>query len=301
MPVIPEIRFRGKFYLLALQHNDSNMSQLPSLGADFFTPEEPPAFEWVNRGGNSPLVLLCDHASNRVPSRLQNLGLNAAQLSSHIGWDPGAAEVARALSIELDAPLILSNYSRVVIDCNRPLSSPESIPEISAQVNIPGNQALTPSERQARIDCLFHPYHQAITGLLDERQQGLGLTPVNGQQAPSSLLLSIHSFTPLLAPAAPRPWHMGVAFRRDPRLADALYAILRQDASLCVGYNQPYDIDDHYDYSVPVHGEERGLPCAMIELRQDGLQDRHQTQAWAHRLAKAYQAVAPYFEIPPKA
>lgn len=258
------------------------MAQL-SNGANLLSPEEPPAFEWVNRSGHSPVVLLCDHAANRVPNALHNLGLSAAQLSTHIAWDPGAAKVARALSAHLDAPLILSNYSRLVIDCNRPLASPESIPAISAEIKIPGNQGVTPAHRQSRIDALFHPYHQAIAALLDERQ------------ALPTVLLSIHSFTPVLPSAAPRPWHLGVSFLTDARLADGLYAALKQDPSLCVGYNQPYDIDDLFDYAIPVHGEGRALPCAMIELRQDGVKDGAQAELWALRLARAYQSVAAHF------
>lgn len=272
------------------------MVNSPTNCAELLTPEEPPALEWVNRQGSSPVVLLCDHAANRVPRSLHNLGLTSAQLSSHIAWDPGAAEVARSLSAQLDAPLILSNYSRLVIDCNRPLISPESIPEVSAEIPIPGNQRLTPAAQQTRIDTLFHPYHQAIAELLDERQQ------LNEPQQlgalPATLLLSIHSFTPVLASSPPRPWHVGVSFRTDARLADALCAILQDDVSLCVGYNQPYDIDDIYDYAIPVHGEGRGLPCAMIELRQDGVQNRQQAHAWADRLARACRLVAPLFSEP---
>jgi predicted N-formylglutamate amidohydrolase len=106
--------------------SDSSASTLALLGSD-----EPPPVELVNDGGRSSAVLVCDHASNRVPQQLGTLGLDAAQLADHIGWDPGAAEVARRLSTLLDAPLVLSGYSRLVIDCNRPLRSTGSIAEES--------------------------------------------------------------------------------------------------------------------------------------------------------------------------
>jgi len=118
-------------------------------------PDEPSAVEVVNAEGGSHIVLVCDHASNRVPTRLGTLGLDTARLADHIGWDPGAADVARRLSDSLDAPLILSGYSRLVIDCNRPLRSAESIPEQSAGVMVPGNRALSATDREIRVKELF--------------------------------------------------------------------------------------------------------------------------------------------------
>jgi predicted N-formylglutamate amidohydrolase len=142
-----------------------------------------PAFEIINANGCSSAVLVCDHASNRVPARLGYLGLEPHQLAEHIGWDPGAAMVARRLSTYLDAPLLLSGYSRLVIDCNRPLNNEESIPEKSAGVSVPGNHGLTAEQKSARINELFQAYHQAIDRLLDKRKHQ------------PSVLLSIHSFT----------------------------------------------------------------------------------------------------------
>jgi len=149
--------------------------------------DEPGAFEIVNADGASSAVLVCDHASNRLPRRLGTLGLSAAQLADHIAWDPGAAAVARRLSVLLDAPLVLSGYSRLVIDCNRPLGNPESMPAETGGVAVPGNRMLTAAERASRIHALFTPYHRAIAGVLDRRA------------GRPSLLLSIHSFTPVLA------------------------------------------------------------------------------------------------------
>ncbi len=138
--------------------------QTPLLG-----PDEPPAFEWINPQGRADALLVCDHASNRIPLALNDLGLGADQLARHIAWDPGAAEVARGLAARLDAPLLLGGYSRLAIDLNRPLASPESIAERSDGVSIPGNRALSPAARSQRIAALFDPYHQAIERLLDER------------------------------------------------------------------------------------------------------------------------------------
>lgn len=239
-------------------------------------PDEPPAVEIVNAAGGSRVVLLCDHASPRVPHRLGTLGLDPARLSDHIGWDPGAAEVARRLSGHLDAPLVLSGYSRLVIDCNRPLSSPESITECSAGVPIPGNRGLSPEERDSRIETLFGPYHDAVGRLLD------------GRSNRETVLLSIHSFTPILN-GQPRPWQIGVSHWGDPRLAKLLLRALSRTGDLAIGDNEPYPIEEHTDYTIPRHGGVRGLPSAMIEIRQDGIRTTAAATVWAARIAEAYR------------
>lgn len=238
---------------------------------------EPPAVEIFNGGGASPLVLICDHASNCVPECLNNLGLNTDQLQAHISWDPSAAVVARALSKKLDAPLVLSGYSRLVVDCNRPLASHELIAEQSAGVSVPGNQHLSQAARALRIDTLFHPYHRAIEELLETRTQR------------TQFLLSIHSFTPELS-GTQRPWHVGVSFKRDKRFADLMYEALRQNDGIHVGYNQPYPIEDAFDYSIPEHGDKRSLHSAMIEIRQDGISSSVEAVRWAEKLTTAYLA-----------
>ncbi len=243
--------------------------------ASLLMPDEPPAFEMVNADGDGSAVLVCDHASNRIPRRLGTLGLDADQLSDHIAWDPGAAEVARRLALQLDAPLVLSGYSRLVIDCNRPLGSTESIAEHSAGVPVPGNIGLSPEARVNRIAALYRPYHDAIARLLDGRAQR------------PSLLLSIHSFTPVLNGRG-RPWHIGVSHWRDPRLTELMLGALALDGALNVGTNEPYAIEDDIDYTIPVHAEGRGLPGIMVEMRQDGIRTAADAAVWATRLARAY-------------
>lgn len=252
---------------------DGNVAPSSWLGFD-----EAPAVEIVNADGASSAVLVCDHASNRVPQRLGTLGLEASQLLDHIAWDAGAADVARRLATYLDAPLVLSGYSRLVIDCNRPLHRAESIAEQSAGIPIPGNRGLSPEERDIRIDTLFWPYHNAIRELLDARSQR------------ASLLLSIHSFTPMLNGQS-RPWHIGISHGCDRRLAKLLLATLTRGGNFIVGDNEPYPIEQEVDYTIPVHGEGRGLPSAMIEIRQDGVRTTVDAAAWAARLAEAYRQV----------
>jgi predicted N-formylglutamate amidohydrolase len=242
--------------------------------------DEPNAFEIVNAGGAGNAVLVCDHASNRLPRRLGTLGLSAVHLADHIAWDPGAADVARRLSDLLDAPLVLSGYSRLVIDCNRPLDSPESIPAQTDGVPVAGNRTLTSADRALRIEAVFNPYQEAIRTVLDRRA------------GRPSLLLSMHSFTPVLA-GQPRPWAIGFAHGRDRRFAALLVDAMNRNASLVVGDNQPYSVDDTTDYTIPVHGEDRGLPHVLVELRQDGIEAPTDAAAWAVRLAAAFRHVEP--------
>lgn len=241
------------------------------LGSD-----EPPAFEIVNGKGKGTAVLVCDHASNRIPRRLGTLGLTSGQLLDHIAWDPGAAQVARKLSAELDAPLILSGYSRLVIDCNRPLESPESIPRQSAGVPVPGNLALTAEDRARRVAALFQPYHQSIGRVLDRRSRR------------ANLLLSLHSFTPILD-GRERPWPIAVSYGRDRRLADLFIPALARDGIFPIGDNEPYAVEDAFDFTLPTHGGLRAIPHIMIEIRQDGLRTAAAAATWARRLAETYR------------
>ena len=255
---------------------DGSQTPTPANAAALLAPDEPRAFEIFNAQGSAEAVLVCDHASNRIPRRLASLGLTPDQLLQHIAWDPGAAEVARGLAARIDAPLILSGYSRLVIDPNRPLASPESIPERSAGIPVSGNCGLTPQARATRVAALFAPYHQAISELLD------------GRAGQPTLLISIHSFTPVLSDER-RPWPVSVAYGRDRRLADLLRPALERPGDLLVGNNQPYGVDDEHDYTLPTHGEGRGIPHAMIELRQDGLATAVDIADWVGRLADAYR------------
>lgn len=251
------------------RHSDSPDPR-PLLDAD-----EPAAFEVLNPQGESRAFLVCDHASNAIPRGLVDLGLGPEQLAQHIAWDPGAAAVARGLAARLDAPLVLGGYSRLIVDLNRPLASPESMPEQSAGVVIPGNCNLSRQARAARAAALFSPYHQAVGRLLDARADR------------QPLLLSIHSFSPQLDGRS-RPWQVGVAYGRDRRLADLMRHGLGLRGDLRVGDNQPYGIEDANDYTLPTHGEGRGIGHVMIEIRQDELRTLAAVGAWVERLAGAY-------------
>ncbi len=240
----------------------------------FFEPDEAAVFEVIEDRSNSPFLITCDHAGRRLPRSLGSLGLPESELLRHIAWDIGASGVARFLAEELGAFAILQTYSRLVIDCNRPVGAATSIVAISEDTVIPGNSDLEPAEAERRARAVFTPYHERIRDELQRRTRA---------QQPTALV-AMHSFTPTFRGIA-RPWHVGVLYNRDARLALALLALLREDPTLEVGENEPYAASDGTDYGVVEHGERRGIPYAAIELRQDLLSDEGGQVAWARRLA----------------
>ncbi len=229
----------------------------------------------VNENGPSVFFLVCDHAGRAFPRRLGRLGLSEEESRRHIAWDIGIGGLGRLLSQRLDAPLVLQNYSRLVIDCNRDPAVPSSIPEVSENTRVPGNCGLGERERECRRAAIFRPYHTAIAAALDQREA----------RGRASVLIALHSFTPIFK-GVPRPWHAGVLYNRDPRLARLLLARLCAEEGLLVGDNEPYRVSDLTDYTIPRHGERRGLPHVEIELRQDLIAESEGETIWAERLAR---------------
>ncbi|HYV87487.1 MAG TPA: N-formylglutamate amidohydrolase [Candidatus Polarisedimenticolia bacterium] len=237
-------------------------------------PGDPPAFELCNAQARVRGLLICDHASAAIPAALGTLGLDEGQRRLHIAWDIGAADVTRRLAKLLGVAAILSGYSRLVIDCNRQLDDPTSIPQESDGVAVPGNRGLSEVDRKQRAQACFWPYQQAIEGWIAARRTA-GEQPV---------IVSLHSFTPVMD-GFERPWHIGILANRDRRVAHRLIAALRCDPTLSVGDNEPYDGRHGRGYGMMVHGEEMGLPFALIEMRQDLIDTHHGAEAWAQRLA----------------
>ena len=247
--------------------------------AALLEPDESDPVTLENESGDSVFFLTCEHAGRAFPRRLGRLGLPEAETLRHIAWDIGIGAVGRELSRLLSAAVILQTYSRLVIDCNRDPKVPSSIPEISEDTKIPGNHGLAEAERAARADAIFRPYHNTIAAALDRRAAA----------DRASALVALHSFTPVFK-GVPRPWHVAVLFNRDPRLAHALAELLRAEGDLVVGENEPYQVSDLTDYTVPVHGERRGLPHVEIEIRQDLITDPAGQRDWAERLARLLPA-----------
>jgi predicted N-formylglutamate amidohydrolase len=246
------------------------MSAPPSLLAA----DEPSAYRVTRELGQSPFLLICDHASATVPRRLNSLGLSAQDLGKHIAWDLGAHEVAVRLAMHLDAVLISQSYSRLVIDCNRPPGSPQSILRLSEATPIPGNESVSADAALAREREVFRPYHERIRTELDTRR-------ASGRP---TILIAVHSFTPVFH-GLPRPWHAGLLYNRDRRLADVLLRLLRAEPGLDIGDNQPYAVSDATDYAIPEYGERRGLLHVGIELRQDLVGTPLGQTEWADRIS----------------
>lgn len=240
-----------------------------------FAPDEPPAATLHDEADPAwPVLLVCDHASRRIPAALAGLGLPEELLAGHIAWDIGAAALALALGERLRLPVLLNNWSRLVIDCNRALDDPTLIAEESGGIPVPGNQDLPAADRAARIAQIHAPYHAAVAARLARF----------GCEAPA--IIAIHSFTPQLG-AESRPWHLGVLWDKDPRISAPLLAALQAMPALVVGDNEPYSGRHPADYTMDHHGEAGGLPHVSIELRQDLLQHPEGVSLWSRLLADA--------------
>jgi len=242
------------------------------LGAD-----DPPPVEEIAGPADSPILLVCEHAGQSIPKCLEDLGLPAAELQRHIAWDIGARALTRRLAKRLAAPAVLQRYSRLVIDCNRPVEVPTSIPEISDTTPIPANQHLDPRQRQARIAEVFRPFERAVAAGLDA--------------GPRRLLADIHSFTPVMQ-GHRRPWEIGLLFHRDDRAATRLMRLLEERRpTLVAAFNEPYAVSDSSDYTIPVHGERRGLPHVLIEVRNDLIDHPEGVETWSALLADSLEAL----------
>lgn len=252
------------------------MSSLTSVESNG---DEPP-FSVVPGAADARALIICDHASRHIPPALGNLGVEETLLYRHIAWDIGAADVARRLAQLLNVPAVLCGTSRLVIDCNRRPGDQSSIPEVSDGIAIPGNCGLDDAARQQRVDRYFRPYH-------DEIRRHLDAFATRGQ-VPA--IISVHSFTPIME-GFERPWHVGLLWDKDDRMARQAIRELRRDATLDVGENEPYTGWDPRSYALYEYGEDVGNPMCVFEIRQDLIDTHHAAEAWAHKLAAALHPV----------
>ena len=244
------------------------MSAAPRFAA---SPDWPEPVAILNPDSASPLVLICDHASNHIPAAYRQLGVDAADLERHIAYDVGAGELTARLAERLGAPAFLGTYSRLLVDLNRPFGSPTSMPTLSEATPIAGNEGLDDTERQLRRSRIFEPFHAAVASFLDRRET-------------RSLIVAIHSFTPVFLGVA-RPWHIGILHDGLPAFAEAFLAPLRAEPDLIVGENVPYVIERESDYAIPIHGTDRGNPAVLVEIRNDLIGTPGGVAEWADRFA----------------
>ncbi|GKX34164.1 MAG: N-formylglutamate amidohydrolase [Rhizobiaceae bacterium MnEN-MB40S] len=239
--------------------------------------DDPQPFEVVNGDSPSPVVLVCEHAGRAIPSDLRHLGLAPQIMDMHIAYDIGAGAVARLIADALDAPLVLQPYSRLVIDCNRPVEAADAIPETSDGVVVPGNRNLSQDSHKRRVEAIFEPFHRTISDLIEKSHR--------------TTLVAIHSFTRHFS-GLQRLWDVGFAFRADRQTAEFLADQLRRrDPSLLIGMNEPYAIDAS-DWSIPAHAEGRKLAHSLIEIRNDHLRDAAGHRRWADLLSGAIEELA---------
>ncbi|HUG97938.1 MAG TPA: N-formylglutamate amidohydrolase [Gammaproteobacteria bacterium] len=240
---------------------------------------EPAPFRVLNPQGRARVLVVCDHASPRIPAALENLGLDELALGRHIASDIGAGDVAERLAARLDAPAVLAGYSRLVVDCNRSLEDPTSILAVSDGEFIPGNQGLSDAEKHERARQFFHPYHDAIRSRLESFKRR-GIVPA---------FVAVHSFTPVFKRVR-RPWQIGILWDKDPRIPVPLIAALRT-RGIAVGDNEPYSGKAPADHSVDHHAEGGGLPHVSIEIRQDLIDHAEGADHWAGLLGDVLEKI----------
>lgn len=245
-----------------------------TVRSQFFNADEGDAVAVENEAGKSPVLLICEHASNRLPARYGDLGLSQQVLSSHIAWDPGALEVARLLSQKLDATLIYQRFSRLIYDCNRPPESTSAMPVRSEIYDVPGNANLDEAERFLRTAALYIPFHEAISSLIEKRRI-LGL---------KSVIVTVHSFTPVYHGNI-RDVQIGLLHDTDARLVDDMLSD-SDPAPFRIERNQPYGPDDGVTHTLRLHALPDGLLNVMIEVRNDLISDEAGQRAAAKFLGE---------------
>ena len=231
--------------------------------------------EIVRRDGKSPILLICEHASNRIPASLRGLGLKQETLFSHAAWDPGALATSMILSDLLDATLVFQRFSRLVYDCNRPPESPTAMPERSEVHEIPGNRDLDQAAKQARVESIYLPFHRAV-------DTQIALRKAAGRD---TVVVTMHSFTPIFH-GKPRAVELGLLHDTDSRLADRMLEVAAGVPQYRTERNEPYGPQDGVTHTLQLHGIKNGLENVMIEMRNDVISDDDGQIRMARYLAK---------------
>ncbi len=240
-------------------------------------PKDPDPVERLEGAAHAPCLLVCEHAGQTVPQRLDRLGLPDSEMQRHIAWDIGAAAVTRSLSAKLSAAAVLQRYSRLVIDCNRPPGVPSSMPKVSDGTEIPGNREISEPERVARVAEIFRPFESVIAARIDAQ--------------PPRFFADIHSFTPVMQ-CFKRPWEIGLLFNRDDSGARALMReLLARRPGIVAAFNEPYQVTDLSDFTIPSHGEKRGLRHVLVEIRNDLIDGPEGVETWSSLLADCFTAM----------
>jgi predicted N-formylglutamate amidohydrolase len=243
--------------------------------------EDSPPFESINISrSESPVLIVCDHASNYVPLALNGLGIDARHMQQHIAYDIGAAGVSRYMASDMNVMAVLAGFSRLVLDPNRFLTAHDSIPSISDGVVIPANESLSATDRMLRVEELFIPYHMAINRAISHLLRFFSMP----------LILSVHSYTPIFQ-GFERPWEIGVLWEGDDGVASLLIDYLREHTDYHVGENEPYHACNPLGYTVKTHAESKHYPHVLIEIRQDLIADSQGQMKFAGLLTGALEMI----------
>ncbi|WP_239520969.1 N-formylglutamate amidohydrolase [Pseudooceanicola aestuarii] len=241
----------------------------PKGTGDDVTPDGWTSTEIAGGTGQGGAVLVCEHAGAEIPTDLQGLGLEAAARTSHAAWDIGARDMAVELARLMNAPLVAGRLSRLVYDLNRPLEAADCIPARSEVHEVPGNRDLSQTQRRARFDRVHTPFHDALTEVID--------------RAAPSALITLHSFTPIYN-GARRAVEIGYLYHSDAALACAALAVEAARGRYRCALNEPYAASDGVTYTLRRHGEARGLPAVMVEVRNDLIDTLQSARAMATHL-----------------
>jgi len=246
------------------------------MAAVLLSEGDPAPYVCLNTSGSGLFLIVSEHAGNAVPEGLGTLGLSEMDLVDHIAWDLHIRKVGEHLSKLLDAPYIYQPYSRLVIDCNRPPGSPQSILAVSDRRRVPGNENLSAADNEARQQEVFLPFHSRVASMLDTR----------AAQGMETVLITLHSFTPAMQSGSEgRPWQITFQYGRDPSFSKKMIAAMAADPNICVGDNVPYPVLKDTNYAIPAHGEKRNLLHTMIEIRQDVITDTAGQVFWANKIS----------------
>lgn len=229
----------------------------------------------VHPAGSGPILLICEHASNRIPKEFDGLGLSDSAKESHVAWDPGAYAVAQHLTALLDAQLVVSTVSRLVYDCNRPPEAPGAMPAVSELFDIPGNVELSTDERAGRTHLYYHPFRDLLAETI--------------AAAPAPVLVTIHSFTGTYRQIH-RDVELGILHDSDSQLADHMLALAPAHTNLNVQRNQPYGPEHGVTHTLKEHGIRNGLCNVMLEIRNDLIDTESKQREMAQMLASLLQA-----------
>lgn len=242
------------------------------LAKRLLTKADPAPFRIENQKGKAQCLIVCDHASNRIPVALGTLGLSKKDREKHIAWDPGTEVIGRYLSEQLDAPAYFATFSRIVVDVNRGANSPECMREVYDHIAVPGNTNLSRAEKKQRIDEIFNPYHKNLAAQVQRF--------LKKKRIP--MIISVHSFTPEMD-GYRRPWHIGILWNKEDDIALKLVDNLRaQNPTMIVGENEPYSLkaENLSKNTIGTHAESKGLPYVIVEFRQDLVKTKRDALKW---------------------